>query len=560
MGKEYVDYKKHQYEDEVENGIFDGTYNAKYIKQEEPSYQNNILIEALPPPKNMVEVFDLMENRPYYNEQEREKDPLQRIHATFRLDQYLFPFTAHFNIEQDIGLAIRTGYVNKKVLSIEHIKELRKLSNIVKSSKSDIKNFSDMCIGTINGNQLSNGFSIFGISGGGKTTAVDKILSSYPQHIIHNFDDNNEPIVFNQLTWMKIDCSANGSIKSLCQKFFYNVDLVLNTDYYSKYGGTKNPVELMIVAIAHIALIHALGVLVIDEIQHLRTLNNNASETALNFFVTLMNEIKLPIICIGTYKAIKALSQDFRQIRRITGMGVNQMDFLKRDEFDELIKDLWEFQWIKNKSELTDSIMDVMYECTHGIPDIIKKLFKAVQIEAIRSENETITEGLIRKVLKEKFPFVKEVVDKVKAGKVNEIFDDLKSPDLLEEFIENSVNEVKNREKAREIIHSKERKAKLKEIDNINELCIYMEQSGHDYNEIEKIAKKIVKKFGIDKELSFLKAELIKEVYNKTFSTEVNTKKKDIKKKEIKNKETKAIENNLMVEEFLKKNIIETNE
>lgn len=560
MTKKYVEnYDKHQYEDEVEKGIFKGTYKARYIKQEEPTYQDNILIEALPPVKDMAEVFDLMDNRPLYSEKEREKEQSDRIHAVFRLDQYLFPFPVHFAIEQDIAIAIRTGYVNKTVLSPDHIKKLRELSNIINSSKSEIKNYSEMCVGTINENQTANGFSLLGISGGGKTTAVNKILSSYPQHIVHTAADD-DVFLFHQLTWLKLDCAHNGSIKGLCQKFFYNVDLVLGTDYSKKYGLTRNSVEYMIIAIAHIALKHGLGVLVVDEIQHLRTLKNGASETALNFFVTLMNEIKLPIVYIGTYKAIEALSGDFRQVRRVVGMGLIEMSFLERDDFDMLIEDLWSFQWIKNKCELTDSLKNTMYECTAGIPDIVKKLFIAVQVEAIRSESETITEELIRKMLKEKFPYVKNMIDKIKTGRINEIYDDLKSPDLFNKFIENSVQEVRNKEKAREVINSKERKAMIDEISIINELCLFMEEVGFGYSKVEKIAKKIVKKFGNDKELSFLKNELIKEVYKEKLKENPSTKPNiktinNTKKKEKQNKELDK-----KTEEFLKENIKAANE
>lgn len=488
-----------------------------------------------------------MEKRPIYSEQEREKDSLYRIHATFRLDQYIFPFSKHFEVEQNIGIAIRTGYINKKIFDPEHIRKLRSLSNVMKSVQSKIKEFSSGCIES-NGTQSANGFSIFGISGGGKTTAVDKILSSYLQHIVHTTDGENK-ILFHQLTWLKVECSHDGSIKGLCQKFFDNVDIALGTDYFSKYGSTRNSVELMIVAMAHIAIKHGLGILVVDEIQHLRTLKNNASEKALNFFVTFMNDVKLPVVYIGTYKAIGMLSNDFRQIRRVTGMGLIEMNFLERDEFELFIEDIWQFQWTKKKCELTDSLKQAMYDCTMGIPDIIKKLYKVVQIEAIRSESEIITVELIKRMLQEKFTFVKNVIDNFKAGKVNEIYDDLKSPVLLKEFIDNSEIEVRNREESRKILQSQERKTMLDETRVINDLCIFMEEIGHEYKKIEKIAKKLVKKHGADKEMSFLKGELIKEIYQGSSSEKTD---KITKTKKAQDKSD--IVNDMTVEEFMKEN------
>lgn len=349
MKKEYVEnYILNQYEDQTENGIFLGPYNARYIRQEQLTYQNNLLIEALPPIMNEEKVVKLMESRPIYSELEKEKDDLYRIHAANRLDDYIFPFAKHFEIEQNISMIIRTGYVNKIIFSPEHIKELRKLSKDMKSLQSKNNDYSSGSRVNSIGIQSPNGFSLFGVSGGGKSTAVDKILSSYPQHIIHLTDGEND-ILFNQLTWLKIDCSHDGSLKGLCKKFFDNVDKVLGTDYLNKYGFSRNSIESMIVAMSHIAIKHGLGLLVIDEIQHLKTLNNKGNEKALNFFVTTMNEIQLPMLYIGTYKAIEALSGDFRHIRRVTGMGQIEMNFLDKDEFNLFIEDIWKFQWIKNK-------------------------------------------------------------------------------------------------------------------------------------------------------------------------------------------------------------------
>lgn len=551
MKKEYVqNYKLNQYEDESENGVFFGPYDARYIKQKEPTYQDNQLIEALPPIMNMDKVFKLMENIPIYSEQEREKDPLYRIHATSRLDNYIFPFFKHFEIEQNISIAIRTGYVNKKIFSPEHIMELRNLSKDMKSLQSKNNNYYDNQV-NIASAQPANGFSIFGISGGGKSTAVDKILSSYPQYIIHKTDGENA-ILFHQLVWLKLDCSHDGSLKGLCQKFFDNVDMVLGTDYLKKYGFTRNSIESMIVAISHIALKHGLGLLIIDEIQHLRTLKNNANEKALNFFITMMNSIKLPTVFIGTYKAIEILSDDFRHTRRVTGTGLVEMNFLEKDEFELFIKDIWKFQWVKNKCELTDALIQTMYDCTMGIPDVIKKLYKVAQIQAIRSGDETITEDLIKKMLNEKFQFVKAVIDKVKAGKANEIYDDLRSPNLLKEFIENTEIELKSKEEARKYIESQERKEMIKETNIVSDLCIFMEGAGHKYNDVEKIAIRIVKKYGSSKEISFLRDELIKEIY-------LNLPSKQSKKTKCK-KTTKTVkkDNSIkekIVEDFLNENI-----
>ena len=50
---------------------------------------------------------------------------------------------------------------------------------------------------------------------------------------------------------------------------------------------------------SQIANVHAIGVLIIDEIQHLSMSKSGGVEKMLNFFVTLVNVIGLPVVMIG---------------------------------------------------------------------------------------------------------------------------------------------------------------------------------------------------------------------------------------------------------------------
>lgn len=56
----YEKYKISQYEDMVKNGkfFFREHVNARYIRQEQDNYSGNLLIEALPPIKNLEQTFD----------------------------------------------------------------------------------------------------------------------------------------------------------------------------------------------------------------------------------------------------------------------------------------------------------------------------------------------------------------------------------------------------------------------------------------------------------------------------------------------------------------------
>jgi len=72
---------------------------------------------------------------------------------------------------------------------------------------------------------------------------------------------------------------------------------------------------------SQIANVHAIGVLVIDEIQHLSMSRSGGVEKMLNFFVTLVNVIGLPVVMVGTPKARPIFEMDLRSARRGAGFG-----------------------------------------------------------------------------------------------------------------------------------------------------------------------------------------------------------------------------------------------
>ena len=67
-------------------------------------------------------------------------------------------------------------------------------------------------------NSTAKCLSLIGCSGSGKSTTVNRILSTYPPVIFHS------DINFVQLPYLRIECPSDGSLKSLCLNFFREID------------------------------------------------------------------------------------------------------------------------------------------------------------------------------------------------------------------------------------------------------------------------------------------------------------------------------------------------
>jgi hypothetical protein len=194
----------------------------------------------------------------------------------------------------------------------------------------------------------------------------------------------------------------------------------------------------MVNRMGQIARLHCIGALIIDEIQHLLTAKDSGSEKMMNFFVTLVNEIGVPVMMIGTMRARSVLQQDFRQARRGSGQGDMVWQQLKKDDdWDVLIESMWKYQWTKKRVELTKELNDTLYEESQGIVDIAVKLFALSQGRAIETEEETITPAMIRKVAHDDLKLVQPMLKALKSGLLSEIekYEDIMPIDI-EEYLQ----------------------------------------------------------------------------------------------------------------------------
>ncbi|HUW65273.1 MAG TPA: ATP-binding protein [Spirochaetia bacterium] len=365
--------------------------DADYRSQAIPAYRGNPLIEALPAIWTEDEVTDLLTYYPVYDEQDRLTPAHLRLHLLQSTLQFFEPLPIHLELEQRFSRMIRTGYLARNPLDPRFVSSLH--------CRADLLIDSDLV--PPSPRSTATGFTILGISGIGKTTAVERILSLYPQVIYHHAY-HDQPLTMAQVVWLKLDCPFDGSIKGLCLNFFQAVDDLLSSRYYERYASGRRTVDELLPRMARVAALHGLGVLVIDEIQHLSEAKSGGSRKMLNFFVQLVNMIGLPVVLVGTYKAQSFLSGEFRQTRRGTGQGDFVWDPMDNDDiWQYFVEALWRFQYTRRPTALTDSLREALYEASAGITDFAVKLYMLAQARAIARDDVTITPGLIRSVAKD---------------------------------------------------------------------------------------------------------------------------------------------------------------
>lgn len=378
---------------------------AEYLTSQIPEYDDNPFIAALPKLETNKEIIRKLTSAPIYNEEEMRLDSSLRLHILQRLYQVFQPLPKHIEIWNMINTSIRQGYISRNPFDKEYKKYVNKTGKEIINRSFDINS-------SINFRTTSSAGLIIGYSGMGKTTTVNRVLNHIPQVIVHNYFDGQH---FNQiqLSYLRLEAPHNSSLKALTLQFFMKIDELLGTENFKRYVSRNLSVDAMLPLMGQVAHNIGLGLLVIDELQHL---NKSGANQIMNYFVTLINSFGVPIIFVGTPASFDFLQNEFRISRRITGNGEVIWNNMKNDaEFQLFLEGIWRFQWLQNKAGLNKEIIDLFYDKTLGISDLIIKLFLHSQLEAIKSGKEEITVDIINKVSSEDFKLIEPMLTAIRS-------------------------------------------------------------------------------------------------------------------------------------------------
>src|SRR5699024_2976351 len=287
-----------------------------------------------------------------------------------------------------------------------------------------------------------------------------------------------------------------GSLSTLCKSFFKAIDDLLGTRYLEKYGYLNRITSTMLLHMTSLASMYGIGVLVIDEIQHLLH-SKNDQEEMLNFFVTLSNTVGIPSVLIGTSKAEKLVKGNFRQARRAASDGAIIWDRMSEDsvEWEFFLETLWELQCLKAYSKLTEELKKAFYYECQGITAVAVNLFILAQERALFDEdnpNETITPQVLKKTAKGDMQTIQPMMTAIRTDNWADM---IKYEDIminLDEAMLNHKRETEMEGRIREAFKERQNTIEYTRRDRIENLSVEVGSLGSFNSLKEKHIKKIV--------------------------------------------------------------------
>ncbi|MGI2029395.1 ATP-binding protein [Endozoicomonas acroporae] len=353
---------------------------AIYTEVNFPDFQNNPLIEALPPKVSDEKVTRFLEYYPEYQDKERLLEPHDRVDYLSRLKQLTQVLPIHIEVFRMIERVIKEGYSAKHPLSPT-------TQHYLTYSFDDVP---DVIPSTGPFEPKGTAITTLGDSGVGKSRLLYRCLGFFPQVIKHkSYKGDKLDIV--QVVWLYVQCSHDSSLRGFCHEILDSLDEVLGTS-----TTPKTTISTLLKQIEQKLKSNFVGVLVIDEIQALRFGKTGGQDNLLKFLLNLINKCGIPIVFAGNMEAKATMQHVFRVARRAESGGYVEIDRLPYDTLWKFYaEELWALQWTNPKTDYDEALSQELHKLSTGVFDIACRVYRQAQLLVIGSDDESITKEVL---------------------------------------------------------------------------------------------------------------------------------------------------------------------
>lgn len=220
----------------------------------------------------------------------------------------------------------------------------------------------------------SDSFTIVGCSGIGKSSAINRAIELITEKGIIETQNPYTRIIPCVVVQCPFDCSTKGLLLEILRK----VDEILGGNYYSKSLKGRITTDMLVGIVSQISLNH-IGMIIVDEIQNVANSNNGTS--LVGMLTQLINNSGISICMVGTPESTMFFEQAMQLARRSLGLYYSTLEY--NQYFYDFCKTLYSYQYTQNKTEITDSVVQWLYEHSGGIISVVVSLIHDAQEIAI---------------------------------------------------------------------------------------------------------------------------------------------------------------------------------
>lgn len=247
----------------------------------------------------------------------------------------------------------------------------------------------------------SDSFTIIGTSGIGKSSAITRAIKLITENRIIEIKKPFMKII----PCVVVQCPFDSSVKGLLLEVLRKVDEELESSYYENAIKNRTTTDMLIGVVSQIALNH-IGLLIVDEIQNV--VNSKNGKSLVGSLTQLINNSGISICMVGTPESIIFFEQAMHLARRSLGLQYNVMNY--DAYFQSFCKVVFNYQYLKKRTEITAAIMKWLYEHSAGVVSVVVSLIHDAQEIAILTGTEELNLETLREAYRQRMNLLHEYI------------------------------------------------------------------------------------------------------------------------------------------------------
>lgn len=255
----------------------------------------------------------------------------------------------------------------------------------------------------------SDSFTIIGNSGIGKSSAISRSLSLLQANGIIETEKPYTRII----PCVVVQCPFDSSVKGLLLEILRKVDEAIGSDYYKNALKIRVTTDMLIGNVSQVAINH-IGLLVVDEIQNV--VNSKNGKSLVGMLTQLINNSGISICMVGTPESSIFFEQAMQLARRSLGLQYTSLPYDRY--FYDFCCTLFSYQYTKQETEISDAIINWLYEHSGGIVSVVVSLIHDAQEIAILNGKEILNIETLNEAYKKRLSMLHSYIEPtIKHGK-----------------------------------------------------------------------------------------------------------------------------------------------
>ena len=348
------------------------------------------IIHILPSMKSGNDLFSALEVLPKYEESICTAEVPMRLMALSDLYRIYVPSQMSLEIYSKMYLALLRS-LQKKGTKLAVQQKNQNYRALIQQEYSGIMGGSDS-------------FTIIGASGIGKSSAISRAISLITENRVIEVENPYTKII----PCICVQCPFDSSVKGLLLEILRKVDEMIDSKYYQNALRARTTTDMLIGSVSQVALNH-IGLLVVDEIQNV--CNSKNGKSLVGMLTQLINNSGISICMVGTPESAVFFEQAVQLARRSLGLRYDVMEY--GTDFRNFCEIVFSYQYVKQKTEITDGIMEWLYEHTSGNVSVVVSLIHDAQEIAILNGKEVLNLESLNEAYQKRLSMLHEFIHPV---------------------------------------------------------------------------------------------------------------------------------------------------